>query len=440
MLLDFLLAAMAAVTVAVLLVPLLRRDQTATRRLDHDLAIYRDQLAEIERERAAGALTPEQANAARLEIERRILAAASRDESLPMPVAIPPPLDRMLPVALALVIPLAALGLYLDIGRPGLPSAPYDARRAAALQAPASGPEAMTPTAAQLVAEARARVAANPDNAEAQSAFGEALVIEADGTVGEPAVAAFGKALAADPQDARALFYLGLHEAQSGDSRAALMRWLDLEAKSPEDAPWMATLRGQIARVAKAADLDPQVIRPDRKPPPALPPPATGGMPAPTPEQREAMANLTPEQRQQAIRAMVEGLDARLKESPQDRAGWLRLANAWRVLGEAPRAAEAYARADALSALDAQGLSDWVETLVRQLAPGAVPPPAAIVVLTRLEKVQPNNALALFYLGAASFAAGDKPAALQRWKTLLALLPADAPIRGMLEAKIKEAE
>ena len=46
------------------------------------------------------------------------------------------------------------------------------------------------------------------------------------------------------------------------------------------------------------------------------------------------MAALTPEQRQQAIRGMVEGLAARMKENPQDRAGWLRLANAWKVLGE----------------------------------------------------------------------------------------------------------
>ena len=163
-------------------------------------------------------------------------------------------------------------------------------------------------------------------------------------------------------------------------------------------------------------------------------------MPTPTPEQREAMANMSPEQRQQAIRGMVEGLEARLKESPQDRAGWLRLANAWRVMGEAARSAEAYARADALGTLDTPQLVDWAEALVRQLAPGSAPPQEAVGVLTRVEKAQPNNALALFYLGAASFAAGDKPAAVKRWKTLQALLPADAPIRAMLEERIKEAE
>ena len=149
--LEFLLAAMAAATVVVLLVPLLRRSQRTTSRLDHDLAIYRDQLAEVERERAAGALTPEQASAARLEIERRILAAANLAE--PVPAATQSTLDRILPVALSLLIPLFALGLYLEIGQPGQPSAPFDPRRATAQQAPTDN---MTP--AQMVAEARARV------------------------------------------------------------------------------------------------------------------------------------------------------------------------------------------------------------------------------------------------------------------------------------------
>jgi cytochrome c-type biogenesis protein CcmH len=149
---------------------------------------------------------------------------------------------------------------------------------------------------------------------------------------------------------------------------------------------------------------------------------------------------MTPEQRQQAIRGMVEGLAAKMKDTPQDRAGWLRLANAWKVLGENANAADAYAHADALGPVDARILADWAEAHVRGLAPGAPPSPEAVTVLQRLEKAEPRNALALFYLGAASFAAGDKPDAARRWKALLALLPADAPIRGMLEQKIKEAE
>jgi cytochrome c-type biogenesis protein CcmH len=410
--LEFLLALLTTATVGALLIPLLRSRVTSTSRFDGELAIYRDQLAEIERERASGSLSDGEAAAARLEIERRILAA---DAAVKTTAASSDTLHRLLPPALALAIPLLALGLYLKVGHPGLPASPFVAG--------AKPPAQQTLDIAQLVAQARARVAAEPGNADAQAALGEALTLEADGTVPPGAVEAFNKALALQPDDARSLYYLGLHDAQSGDSAAALRRWQELEAKSPPNAPFLPMLRAEMARVAQAAGL-----------------PANTTMPQPSREQQEAMAALTPEQRQQAIRGMVEGLAARLKENPQDRGGWLRLANAWKVLGEPASAIDAYAKADALAPVDARVLADWAEAHVRGLKPGEPPSAAAVAVLERLEKAEPRNGLALFYLGAASFAAGDKSAAARRWKTLLALLPADAPIRTMLEERIKAAD
>jgi cytochrome c-type biogenesis protein CcmH len=414
--LEFLLALLTTATVGALLIPLLRAPATSahrsSRRFDGELAIYRDQLAEIERERAGGSLSEAEAAAARLEIERRILAA---DAHAPAPETSPDTLHRLLPAALALAIPLLALGLYLKVGHPGLPAAPFVAG--------AKPPVDRTMDVAQLVAQARSRAAAEPTSPEAQSALGEALTLEADGTVTPAAVEAFNKAIALRPDEARSLYYLGLHDAQAGDSAAALERWRELEAKSPPNAPFLPMLRAEIARVAQAAGL-----------------PNDTAMPQPSREQQDAMAALTPGQRQQAIRGMVEGLAARMKENPQDRGGWLRLANAWKVLGENASAVDAYARADALAPVDARLLADWAEAHVRGLKPGEPPSPAAVAVLERLEKAEPRNGLALFYLGAASFAAGDKAAAARRWKTLLALLPADAPIRGMLEERIKAAE
>lgn len=415
--LEFLLALLTTATVGVLLIPLLRARPRATDglegRFEGELAIYRDQLAEIERERASGALPDAEAVAARIEIERRILGAA--DQAKASPTTESPGFHKILSPALALAIPLLALGLYLQVGRPGLPSAPFIAD--------ARPPAERRLDLPRLVADARARVAAEPNDPDAQAALGEALTLEADGTVTRQAVEALNKALAARPDDPRALFYLGLHEAQSGDSRAALARWRALEAKSPPDAPYLPMLRAEMERVAKAAGIE-------------LP----SAPKSPTREQVEAMQNLTPADREQAIRGMVEGLAARLKENPTDRAGWLRLANAWKVLGEHASAVDAYAKADALGPVDTRILADWVEAHVRQLKPGETPSPLAVAVLQRLEKAEPRNALALFYLGAADFAAGDKPAAARRWQTLLALLPADAPIRPMLEQRIKEAE
>jgi len=409
--LEFLLALLTTATVGALLIPLLRRRAPSTSRFEGELAIYRDQLAEIERERAGGSLSESEAAAARLEIERRILAA---DSAVKTTAASSDTLHRLLPPALALAIPLLALGLYLKVGHPGLPAAPFVAG--------ARPPADQKMDIAQLIAQARARAAAEPDSAEALSMLGEALTLEADGTVTPGAVEAFNKAIALQPGDARSLYYLGLHDAQAGDSAAALKRWRELEASSPPNAPFLAMLRAEMARVGQAAGLP------------------AGATPQPSREQQEAMAALTPEQRQQAIRGMVEGLAARLRENPQDRAGWLRLANAWKVLGESANAVDAYAKADALAPVDARLLADWAEAHVRGLKPGEAPSPAAVAVLERLEKAEPRNGLALFYLGAAAFAAGDKAAAARRWQTLLALLPADAPIRAMLEERIKAAE
>ena len=411
--LEFLLALLTTATVAGLLVPLLRERTAgnAAERLDNDLAIYRDQLGEIEREKAAGALSEAEAAAARSEIERRLLAAADRDAG-----DAPPQRDlaahRWLAPALCLAIPIVALGIYLQIGRPGLPGSPFVAG------AHQPTPQDDKAALARMIAAAKARVFAAPGDPQALSALGEALTLEADGTVSEPAFQAFTRALAGNPDDQRAIYYLGLHEAQAGDSAAALRRWRALEARSPPEASYLPMLRAEIARVARAA---------------GLPPP-------PSDEQVAAMQKLSPEERQKTIHAMVDGLAARLKDNPSDRDGWLRLANARKVLGENDRAAEAFAAADRLQPLDGRLLAEWAESEVRRIAPGAPPPPQAVAVLQRLEKAEPNNALALFYLGAAAFAQGDKPEAARRWKTLLALLPPDAPIRDMLAQKIKEAE
>jgi cytochrome c-type biogenesis protein CcmH len=426
--LEFLLALLTIATVAALLVPLLRRQIPRRDRLASDTAVYRDQLAEVERERRAGTLAAPEADAARTEIERRLLAAADRDRAEPEAGA---GWHRFLVPALCLALPLFALGLYLRIGQPGLPAAPFVARAGA----PAAPAADTARDVAQAIATLRARLARQPDDPEALSALGEALTRQADGVVTPEAQGLLRRALEKNHGDVRAMFYLGLAEAQAGDSKAALARWQDLEKRSPPNAPWLPTVRAEMTRVARAAGL------------PVPPPPAGAGAapagPGPTQDQVQAMQNLSPAERQQAIRGMVEGLEARLRASPgkpEDRDGWLRLANARRVLGENARAVEAYARADALAPLEPRQLADWAEAHVRQLSPGAPPSPEAVAVLERLEKAEPKNALALFYLGAADFAKGDKPAAARRWKTLLAMLPADAPIRGMLEGKIKEAE
>jgi cytochrome c-type biogenesis protein CcmH len=446
--LEFLLALLTSGTLGVLLVPLLSTRLGASERPQYGLAIYRDQLAEVEGERAAGSLSAEDAAAARTEIERRLLAAVDKDGNkttgaAPQPAAT---WHGFLPLALCLLIPAFALGLYLRIGQPGVPSAPFISYP----HAPPTAPPQTGPSLDQQITAARAKLKVTPDDPETLSMLGELLTRQADGVVPEPAVDLFRRALAKQPDDARALFYFGLHEEQAGEPGVALRHWLDLEARSPEDAPWLPILRAEIDRVAKQANIDPRSIKPDRKPPPVaaarplLAAPSPMGMPQPTLEEREAMAKMTPAERQQAIRGMVDRLDTKLRAVPsgrvEDRAGWLVLANARRVLDEPEKAAEAYARADELAPLDPPLVAKWAESEVRQIQPGSAPSPGAVAVLKRLEAAEPDNALALYYLGAASYAHGDKIDAALRWKKLLALLPPGAPIRKVLKQGIKESE
>src|SRR5258708_12108871 len=71
------LVGMTSLAVALLLIPLLLRNRTAASREAYTLAVYRDQLAEIDRDLDRGVLTIGQAAAARTEISRRILALRS---------------------------------------------------------------------------------------------------------------------------------------------------------------------------------------------------------------------------------------------------------------------------------------------------------------------------------------------------------------------------
>jgi cytochrome c-type biogenesis protein CcmH len=439
--LEIFLALLTTATVSALLVPLVKPRLAQRDRLASDTAVYRDQLAEVELARGR-TLTPTEADAARTEIERRLLAAADADRAAGGGGTSAE--DRMawhrfLTPALCLAVPMFALGLYLHMGAPTLGSAP---------RLPPSHPPIGTSAAderkalAQEIASLKAQLAQQPDDPEVLSSLGEALTLEADGVVTPDAQSLFRRALEKASDDPRAAYYLGLADAQGGDSKAALERWQALERIAPADAPWRPALRSEIERVARTAGLP---IPPPAPGTPASRSPDAGG---PSQDQVQAMQNLPPEERTNAIRSMVAGLEQRLRVSQpatpeqraEDRAGWLKLANARRVLGEADKSAEAYAKADALAPLEPRLLADWADSEVRQLKPGEPPGPVAVAVLERLEKAEPKNSLVLFYLGASDFARGDKASAARRWKTLLAMLPKDAPIRSILEARIKEAE
>jgi len=395
------LAVLTALALALLLLPLLGRQQRPATRDAYNLAVYRDQLAELDRDLARGLLTAEQAEAARAEIGRRILAldhGETRTATNAKPLAAA--------IVAILALPVAALLIYARLGSPSLPDQPFAARGAAATKTAAESAaqtemqEALAKLRAHLktrpedltgwlllarselalgrfpeAAEAYGRAAELSGNrADIAGLWGEALVMAADGTVTAAAARAFEAGLK-DPEGApRARYYLGLAQLQRGDAKAALQAWADLAADSPADAEWLPLLRQRIAEAAKAIGIDPASVKAaDRT-----------GMPSPdaVAAAAQAAAAATPEEKRAMIDAMVERLAARLAEQPDDAEGWARLGRSYMVLRQPAKARDAYARAARLKPGDAalaralaEASRDAAEAETRTGAPPARPRP-----------------------------------------------------------------
>ena len=170
-----------------------------------------------------------------------------------------------------------------------------------------------------------------------------------NGAISPIAAAAFAKAKAQDPNDARARYFLGLAKQQAGDPKGALDDWFALLAESPADAPWVPQLRGVIDEVSKGAGIDVTARLAAIKPPasggasvavPGLPTGAAAA-PGPTAQQMVDAQGMAPGDQQAMIRGMVDRLAGKLAANPKDEDGWLRLMRARMVLGEGAEAAKA---------------------------------------------------------------------------------------------------
>ncbi len=368
-------AALCVVTVAVIVVPLVRTRSSEVGREPFDVAVFKAQLAEIDRDVERGLIAGDEAESARLEIKRRILAVASDTDEVATPAA--GPSGRRLAAALATVVPALAFGLYLVLGTPGVPDHPFAGRPAPPTvgdgsAAPANLDEALARLAARLKdapgdaegwlllgrgylslqryrdgAFALGNAAAlQPDRADTAAQYGEALAAAEGGRISPEARAAFEAALRIDPGEPRARYYLALERAQAGDLAAAIQGWADLMVLSPADAPWLATVREQLARAAQELGIDPAGVSASAE---AQELAAERGLGGRERANLEAWQALSPGEREAMIRAMVDGLAQRLAQHPDDAAGWRRLARAYEVLGETEKAREARTRAESLT-------------------------------------------------------------------------------------------
>ncbi len=282
MTLWFILGAMTAAALAAVVWPLVRARAASAG--GSDLAVYRDQLEEIERDRADGRIGHDEFEAARVEVSRRLLGAAAAAGIAPETsgantdradtgrVATDPRLSRRRVAALAgtvVLLPLFAVPFYRGLGSPALPGAPLASRAVGAQEAAQS--------IDVLIARIERHLEANPDDgrgweviapvylkleryddaakarrnalrllgatAQREVDLGAALALAAGGVVTAEAKAAFDRAAAIEPGNVQALFFLGVAAQQDGHVAESVRIWRDLAAKAPPGAPWLPLVR-----------------------------------------------------------------------------------------------------------------------------------------------------------------------------------------------------
>ncbi|WP_376957869.1 c-type cytochrome biogenesis protein CcmI [Azospirillum sp. A26] len=463
----------AVLTAAVLLLivpPLLRTAGSGPDREEFDREVYRDQLDELERDRTRGLINDAQAEAARAEIARRMLATAEKTAATAGGSSAPRS-ARVLAVLLALVLPVGALAVYGSVGRPDLPAQPLASRN---IEQERGGPPksvlaAMDKLKAQLAenpgdiqgwlilgqayakmgrngdaADAlRHAVALNKDDVEVQGLFAETLVSANDGMVPEEAVAAFDAVLAKEPKDPRARFFAALARFQAGDQQGALDRWSALMAESPADAPWVLVVRDQIREAAVALNLDPAKVTPQPLPPEQKEQAAQGSQQAAPNAQAQANpqgnAQGNAAGQDEMIRGMVANLAARLEADPSDVDGWLKLARSYGVLGDTAKALDAArkARERAPDRADVQiaYANAVLQTQPRNETPKPLPDEATSALRLAL-KAEPENKDALWLLGLDAMMSGRKDEAAAHWGKLIAQFKPSDPEYTLLKGRL----
>src|ERR1700733_316459 len=360
MTLWFVFALMTALAVFAVLWPLGRA--TRPQREGNEATVYKDQLAEIGRDVSAGLIGGSEAEAARVEISRRLLTAVDAERVLPSSVNTT--LRRAVAVIAFVGLPLIAVAFYLPLGSPKLPDFPLSQRA----QAPGAsqpldnlvtqveahleknptdgrGWNVLAPVLARIgrfddaVRAYRNSITYNGDSAPRRADLGEAIAGAAGGVVTSEAKAEFERAVALDPDEVKARYFLGLAAEQDGRAAEAASIWRTMLAKAPADAPWRPLVQAALARV--------------------------GGSTAPalSDDAMAAAKDMNEADRGAMIHRMVDRLAARLKQNGDDVEGWLRLVRAYMVMGDRDKAKSALADARQAVANDAERLRQLNEGL-----------------------------------------------------------------------------
>lgn len=275
MILAFLLLGVTLIVLAMVLGPLMKQTKPPPERNSFDRAIYRDQLQELDREVARGVIEAGEAGVARLELQRRLLAADNPTTPIKTGGR-----QLVLALGLALAIAIGAVSLYWRMGAPGLPDEPLADRQGERAERDAA--QAQLAQIKAMVAGLAEKLKSAPDDVEgwlrlgrsyavlgqtedAAGAFAQAerlrpndpavLLAEAQALmaghkvtdpISDDAVALLKRVAVIDPSNPAAMWYLGLHAAQQGNFAEARDDWQRLLAVLPENGDERKTVAAAL--------------------------------------------------------------------------------------------------------------------------------------------------------------------------------------------------
>jgi cytochrome c-type biogenesis protein CcmH len=376
------LTLMACAACVAMSIPLIRKYEN-TNVSQAEGAIYEAQLEQLDRDLQSGQIDATAAGSARIEIQRRMLAAL-KENTTARPLS--PAWRGLALISSTGCIALLSVLLYARLGSPTL--VPIVDQQATAVTAK---PDA-APVKGQAIGQAMGQVDAmitkledrlkqNPADAEGWrmlgwsyfntqkyqqsmeayakavaldptkldylSALAESQVQAAQGIVTPEALSNFKKVLSGIPKDPRSRFYEALQLEQAGDKAASLDKWLALLADAPDGEGWLVDVRAHIADLGKALGRD--VSQQLKAPPQEM----TAAAPQITQDDVTAIQSMPAADQQEMIRSMVDRLAAKLEASPRDAEGWVRLMRSRMVLQQNDEARAALSKALTIFADDA---------------------------------------------------------------------------------------
>lgn len=373
-----------------------------TPQMTSDMKVYRDQLAELDRDIARGTVSKEDADRARVEISRRLLDADKAAMARKANAETPASLTRATMGMIAILLAAGSFALYWTIGVPGAPDFGRAKRIAlsdeirqnrpsqelAEAQMPVwAGPPADAPADyVELVEGLRKAVAGRPEDprgldllAQHEAALGnmvaarkamgqlidlkgetatpddyarqaELMINAAGGFVSPDAEEMLRSALERNPRHAFARFYTGLMFAQNGRPDLAFRLWRRLLEEGPASAEWWPAIRDQIGDLATLAG--------ENYTPPAAPvTPPVAGLSGPSAEDIEAASEMSGEDRAEMIQSMIARLSDRLATEGGTPEEWARLVSVLGVVGDTERAAAIWSEAQTIFAAHPDALN-----------------------------------------------------------------------------------